>query len=100
MATAEKFFHLRLHVFIHLDERRPGAFETFAGEFLRRVDAEFAAAGDFAGGVIQHVGRAFGEDAVALRIDVGAGAEEDVAGVMHVWWPCASTRRPPPRGIW
>ena len=28
---------------IHLDEWRPRAFETFAGKFLRRVDAEFAA---------------------------------------------------------
>jgi len=29
--------------FIHFDERRPGAFETFARNFLRRVDAEFVA---------------------------------------------------------
>ena len=43
---------------------RPGAFETFAWQFLRRVNAEFAAAGDFAGGVVQHVGRAFGEHLV------------------------------------
>ena len=47
-------------------------FEAFAGEFLRRVEAEFAAAGDFAGGVVEHVGRAFGEEAVALRVGVGA----------------------------
>jgi len=33
----EKCFHLCLHAFIHLDERRLGAFETFAGEFLCRV---------------------------------------------------------------
>ncbi len=72
------------HDFIHLDERRPGAFETFARNFLRCVDAEFAAAGDFAGGVVEHVGRAFGEDAVALRVGVGAEAEEDFAGVVHV----------------
>ena len=39
----EKLFHLRLHRRIHLDERRPRAFEAFAGEFLGRVDAEFAA---------------------------------------------------------
>ena len=64
-STAKKLFHLRLHSFIHLDERRPGAFEAFAGEFLRRINAEFAAAGDFAGGVVEHLGRAFGEDAVA-----------------------------------
>jgi len=33
----------------------PGAFEVFAGEFLRCVDAEFAAADDFAGGAVEHV---------------------------------------------
>jgi hypothetical protein len=27
------------HRLIHLDERRPGTFETFAGNFLRRVNA-------------------------------------------------------------
>jgi hypothetical protein len=27
------------HGIIHPDERRPGAFETFAGNFLRRVNA-------------------------------------------------------------
>ena len=69
---------------IHLDERRPGAFAAFAGEFLRRVEAEFAAAGDFVGGVVEHVGRAFGEEAVALRVGVGAEAEENFAGVAHV----------------
>src|SRR5437773_7581522 len=94
-AIAKKLFHLRLHCRIHLDEWRPGAFETFAGEFLRRVYAEFAAAGDFAGGVVAHVGRAFGEDAVALWIGVGAEAEQDFGGVVHVWWPSARTRRPP-----
>ena len=57
---------------IHLDQRRPGALETFAGNFLRRVNAQLAAAGDFARRVVEHVGRAFGEDAVALRIGVGA----------------------------
>jgi hypothetical protein len=46
--TTEKF--LRLHAFVHLDERRPGAFETFARQFLRRINAEFAADGDLAGG--------------------------------------------------
>ena len=69
-------------------------FETFARNFLRRVNAEFAAAGDFARGVVEHVGRAFGEDAVppsprlwrtgALRVGVGAEAEEDFAGVVNV----------------
>ena len=34
-----------------------GALETFAGESLRRVNAEFAADGHFGGGVVEHVGR-------------------------------------------
>ena len=38
----EKFLHLRLHRSIHLDEQWRGAFEAFAGQFLRRVNAEFA----------------------------------------------------------
>src|SRR5690242_17145491 len=50
-SASEKLSHLRLHVFIHFNQRWPRAFETFAGKFLRRVNAEFAAAGDFAGGV-------------------------------------------------
>ena len=41
---------LSVHRFFHLDKRRPGAFETFARQFVRRVEAEFAADGDFAGG--------------------------------------------------
>jgi hypothetical protein len=40
---AKKLFHLRFHRGIHLDERRPEAFEAFARHFLRRVNAEFAA---------------------------------------------------------
>jgi len=66
-------FHLRLYRRIHLDERRPGAFEAFAGEFFRRDNAQLPAAGDFAGGVVEHVGRAFGEEAVALHFDVPTG---------------------------
>jgi len=34
--------------------------------------------------VIEAVARALGEDAVALRIDVGAKMKEHVAGVVHV----------------
>jgi len=48
-------FHLRFYRRIHLDDRRLGAFEPFAGEFLRRVETELATAGDFADGVIKHV---------------------------------------------
>ena len=55
----------------HFNQRRPGAFESFAGNFLRGVKTHFAAAGDFARGVVEHVRRAFGEEAVALRIGVG-----------------------------
>jgi hypothetical protein len=32
---------------------RPRPFEAFSGQFFRRVDAQFAAAGDFAGGVVE-----------------------------------------------
>jgi hypothetical protein len=46
------------HRFIHLDEWRPGALETFAGNFLRGVKTHFAAAGDFARRVVEHIGRA------------------------------------------
>ena len=53
-----------------------GHLKAFAGEFLRRVDAEFAADGDFAGGVVEHIGRAFGEGAVALPVGVGAEQAE------------------------
>lgn len=44
---SEQFLHLNLRAFIHLDEWRPGAFETFAGEFLRRVNAELVTDGAF-----------------------------------------------------
>jgi len=33
---------------------------------------EFVANGDFSGGVVEHVGRAFGEEVVALRVGVGS----------------------------
>ena len=49
---------------IHPNEGRPRPFEPFTGEFLGRVNAEFGADGDFAGGVVEHVGGAFGENAV------------------------------------
>jgi len=82
--SSEQRVNFLSDVFIHFNQRRPGAFEAFAGNFLRRVYAEFAADGDFAGGVVEHVGRAFGEEAVALRVGVGAEAEEDSAGVVQV----------------
>ena len=50
----------------------------FAAEFLRRVDAEFAAAGDFARRMVEHVGRAFGEEALALRVGIGAAGSAGV----------------------
>ena len=80
----KELFHLRLHAFIHLDERRPGAFETFTGNFLRRVNAQLAADGDFARRVVEHVGRTFGENAVALRIGVGREMKQHFAGIVHV----------------
>ena len=59
--SSEQRVHFLPHVFIHANQRRPRAFEAFARNFLRRVNAGFAAAGDFTGGVVEHVGRAFGE---------------------------------------
>jgi hypothetical protein len=44
----EPHINFLLHRCIHLDERRPRAFETFAGNFLRRVKAALAAAGNCA----------------------------------------------------
>src|SRR6187455_2000955 len=54
-SAVEELVNSVFHVFAHFDLRRPGALEAFARQFLRRVNAEFAAAGDFAGGVIEHV---------------------------------------------
>jgi len=34
--------------------------------------------------VVEHVGRAFGEEAVALRVGVGAAAEADFAGAVNI----------------
>jgi hypothetical protein len=85
LLPVEKFFHPRLHGSIHLDERRPGAFKAFAGKFLGCVNAEFAADGDFAGGVIEYVRWTFGEDAVALRVGVGAEMKQNFAGIMYVY---------------
>ena len=58
--------------------------EGFAREFLRRIDPEFAADGDLACGVVKHICRAFGQDAIALRVGIGAKAKENLAGVVHV----------------
>ncbi len=71
----KKFFDLCLHLGIHFDERRPRAFETFAGQFFRRVDTQFAADGDFARRMVEHVGWTLGENAVALRIGVRGEVE-------------------------
>ena len=49
----KSFSTLSFHRRIHLDQRQPWAFEAFARQFLRRVNAEFAVAGDFAGGVLR-----------------------------------------------
>jgi hypothetical protein len=74
---------------MNLDERRPRAFEAFAGQFLCRVDAQSAADGDFARRVVEHIGRAsrhFGfrisDFGFFLRVGAGVEAEDDFAGVM------------------
>ena len=58
---SEQPVNLSADFIAHFNQRRPRAFETFAGNFLRRVNAQLAAAGDFARRVVEHVGRAFGE---------------------------------------
>jgi len=50
--VSEQEIDLLPHCRIHLDGRRPGAFEAFAAEFLGRVNAHFRANGEFAGGVV------------------------------------------------
>src|SRR5713226_8032534 len=83
-STTEELVNFLSDVFIHPDQGRPFAFETFAGKFRGGVDAEFAPRGELARRVIQHVGRAAREQAVALWIGVGAKVEKDLAGVVHV----------------
>ena len=79
-----------LHRFIHLDERRPGAFETFAGNFLGRVDVYFARR------LIERVGRAFGESLrpatmLSLCGSVLAVSWNSASLVLERWWPSART---------
>ena len=49
---------------------------AFSGEFFCGVDTEFGPDGDLGCGVVEDVGRAFGEYAVALRVGAGAEVEE------------------------
>jgi len=70
-STSKKLFHLRLHRRFHLDERRPGAFEAFAGELIRRVNAQLAADGDFAAGGIDGVSAVRDGGDVEDRIRLG-----------------------------
>src|SRR4051812_1084 len=70
--------------FGHADQRRPFAFETFAGEFFRRVETELGAHREFARGVIENVSRTLCKNTVALRISVRAQAEKNVAAVVNV----------------
>jgi len=60
--SAQERIHFLFHPLIHPDQGRPFTFETFAGKFRGGVDAEFAADGDFAGSVVEHGGRPFGEN--------------------------------------
>ena len=58
--------------------------KTFTGELFRRIYSEFAADGELTGCVVEHIGRPFREDAIALRVGVGAEAKKNVAGIVHV----------------
>jgi len=44
-------------IFFHANQRRPGPFESLARQLARRINAQLAADGDFAGGVVEPVGR-------------------------------------------
>ena len=76
--------HLSRYGGIHFDERRPWPFEAFPGQFSRRIDAEFGADSDLAGGVIQNVGGTFGKNGISLRVGRSAQPEKHLASVMHV----------------
>ena len=79
MLLAKELFHSRLHAFIHLDERRPGAFETFARQFLRRVETLFAPDGDFARRVVEHVDDCSSRRESAHSLSVRFQCQEHIA---------------------
>src|ERR1035441_8431631 len=54
------------HAFIHLDQRRPGAFETFAGQYLRRVRFHFFLARRFTDCVAASASRSTGMVSLSL----------------------------------
>src|SRR5215213_6457452 len=78
---AEDFIDPLADGFGHADQRRPFAFETLAGKFFGRVEAEFGTDGKFAGGVIQHISGPFRENAVALRVGIRAKAKQNFTRV-------------------
>src|SRR6266487_3766983 len=64
-----------LHLGAHLDLRRPPP-SAFLGPFVGGVDAHLPAVKLACRGVVEVVERTFGDQDVALRIDVGADPEE------------------------
>src|SRR5687768_10750807 len=58
---AEDFINPLANIFGHADQRRPFAFKTFAGQFLRRIQAELGTNGEITGRVVQHVRRSLRE---------------------------------------
>src|SRR5581483_11821592 len=67
------------HAFIHPNQRRPAPFESFPGQLACGIDSHFRAHGDFRSGVVQHVRRSLGENAVPLGIGVRAKPEKNIA---------------------
>ena len=55
--SSELRVYFILDCFVHANQRRPRAFEPCSRQFLGRVNSEFAAAGYFADGMVEHVGR-------------------------------------------
>src|SRR3954466_2297936 len=73
---AEDFIDPLADGFGHANQRRPFAFETFAGQFFGCVKTELGADREIGRGMIENVGRALCKNAVALRIGVRAEAEK------------------------
>src|SRR3990172_186971 len=75
---------LRLHLGRHLQDGGPLAQVPLLLPLAGPVDADLPAERERVGRVVEDVGRADGEVEVALRVDVGADAPDDLANVLHV----------------
>src|SRR2546430_306702 len=74
---SEQRINLPSHGFIHFDQRWPRPFESFTRELARGINSQLRSNCDFRGCVVEHVGRTFGEDAVALRVRIRTQPEQN-----------------------